>query len=148
MMVCLLVVVLDLRLWAFWICEFDCAVLVLLVCLFDCVCCLVLAFIVVCVDCAACGLWCLSYLVVVLLVVLGCFRCVFCGYLVVLFAVDFGCGGVFCLICSFLFMFGLGVVIVLCNCGGCGFVVVCAGCWWWLFGNLLVFVFDCFCGLG
>lgn len=45
-------------------------------------------------------------------------------------------------------MFGLGVVIVLRNCGGCGFVAVCAGCLWWLFGGLLVFVFDCFCGVG
>lgn len=88
MMVCLLVVVLDLRLWAFWICGFDCAVLVVLVCLFDCVCCLVLAFIVVCVDCAACGLWWLSYFScgfvggfgLLQMCVLWLFSCIICGW--------------------------------------------------------------------
>lgn len=97
---------------------------------------------------------CGSYriLVVVLLVVLGCFRCGFCSYLVVLFVVDFGCVGASCLVCSFPFMFGLVVPIVLCNCAGCGSVAVCGGCWWWLFWLSgwfgFVIVFDCVCGLG
>lgn len=120
----------------------------LLVCgLFDCVCCLEAAFISVCSH--------LRLLGFVVVVYSGCgFRGGFnvaLGYellvviLDILFVVaDFGCAGVrlFGLLLSACVWFVCGGNCMLFNCCGYVFVVVFIDCWC-LFGDLLVFVFDC-----